>query len=227
MNLTTRITDYLNTQGLRQDAAEVRAAAQILGTIAEHTDADLPRDVLWCAQARPDFARVHRERFDLGVYLPETPHNHQLLSGLYAAADTLFAQYPCRHLSLFRLQHRQLLRLLSCGSIGEGLLPADEADWQVHLAVRCAISAWFAHADNCAKWAAAGDLIGVRHQQPLQQWALPICQEDGALLGVLYGESALEQVFDDTMQAWWVGFSIVLANLLNKLECFPDNAICP
>ncbi|MDO5687402.1 MAG: hypothetical protein Q4G42_08505 [Neisseria sp.] len=220
------IEDYLSTQGLRVPVAQVREAVQVLGLVLQHAEVQLADEALWRAPARQDGFQA-AQVFDLHGEIPDDVARRQLLRRVYAAAETAFAQHTCSHLSVFLLQPERLLRLVSCGRIAEGELPCGADDWDKHLAVRCAQSAWLNVVEDSAEWLRSGDLTGERHLPPMRQWALPICRENGAVLGVLYGEGELTLPVSDELLGWWVGFAIALVNVMDKFNDCTDDALCP
>ena len=94
--------------------------------------------------------------------------------------------------------------------------PNKEAAHTAHLAARSAQTGWLNQIDDVAQWLQNGDLDGSRHR-PGSQLAVPVCAENGRVLGVVYLEHGNTAAFDEAAQSIWVGLALALAEPLAAL----------
>ena len=85
-----------------------------------------------------------------------------------------------------------------------------------HLPRKEAQTGWLNQIDDVAQWLQNGDLAGSRHR-PGSQLAVPVCAENGRVLGVVYLEHGHTAAFNEAAQSIWVGLALALADPLAAL----------
>ncbi|MFH6974237.1 GAF domain-containing protein [Neisseria sp. 23W00296] len=202
----TLVRDYLQTQGLRLSADEVRMAHLAAQAVVGMGQAEIDRSVLWGGVVPSD-------------YLPQDETTENLLKQVFMALDSAWDRSGARSAAVYlRLREAGvLLGLAQCGEVAEGLLPLDEETGWRHLASRSAQSGWLNLADDVARWLEFDELRGAAHAGSGSQMALPVTLENGTVLGVVYVEAAKKNAFDAAAQTVWVGLALALAEPLRQL----------
>ena len=71
--------------------------------------------------------------------------------------------------------------------------------------------------EDTARRLEAGELSGEHHGRNGSQMSLPVCLENGHVLGVIQVEAAQKNGFDETAQALWVALALALSAPLAAL----------
>ncbi|EKY06046.1 hypothetical protein HMPREF9120_01612, partial [Neisseria sp. oral taxon 020 str. F0370] len=123
----TLVRDYLQTQGLRLSADEVRMAHLAAQAVVGMGQAEIDRSVLWGGVVPSD-------------YLPQDETTENLLKQVFMALDSAWDRSGARSAAVYlRLREAGvLLGLARRGEAAEGLLPLDEETGWRHLASRSA-----------------------------------------------------------------------------------------
>ena len=201
------IRDYLQTQGLRLNADEVRVAQLAAEAVMDKGVAVVEREVLYPS--------------GLGDCVPENEANTALLKQLFMAVDALFSRAPLQTAVLYALpaEGGALVRVVQFGEPVETRLQVDEAAAWSSLAVRAAHSGWLNQADDVAHWLACGELQGEHNCRSGSQTAIPVTAASGQVFGVLHLEHGA--ALDDAQLAEWIGLALALLPKLQAL--FPKD----
>ena len=110
-----------------------------------------------------------------------------------------------------------MLRLSQQGQPIEALLKLDEEAEAAYLPSRTANRGWLNLVEDTARWLESGEISGEHHARNGSQMSLPVCLENGRVLGVIQVEAAQKNGFDETAQALWVALALALAAPLTAL----------
>ena len=110
-----------------------------------------------------------------------------------------------------------LLRLAQQGAALTQVLLLDEAYAWTDLPSRTAQTGWLNLVQDVPHWLALDELRGEQNLRSQSQMSLPICLENGAVLGVLQLEHAGKNGFDEAAQIVWVGLALALTAPLQAL----------
>ena len=135
------------------------------------------------------------------------------------ALDSTWEQSAAQSAAVYVLLPEQagLLRLSQQGRPVEALLKLDEEAEAAYLPSRTANRGWLNLVEDTARWLEAGEISGEHHARNGSQMSLPVCLENGRVLGVIQVEAAQKNGFDETAQALWVALALALAAPLAAL----------
>lgn len=211
------ISDYLRTQGLKLPVEAVQVALLTAQTVMAGGQASIEPQLLW----------YRRSGGGLAEHLPQRPEHTEWLRRVFMALDSFHEAAPADLAALYWLAAPdKLVRLCSRGEEAEDVVAAEQdlaAEAVGHLAARSAQTGWLNQIDDVAAWLRNGDLAGARHREG-SQLAVPVCQSNGRVLGVLYLESRRPSAFDDAALSHWSGLALALAEPLSELS---EPAISP
>ena len=97
------------------------------------------------------------------------------------------------------------------------VLALDEAHAWTDLPSRTAQTGWLNLVQDVPHWLSLDELQGGQNLRSQSQMSLPICRENGAVLGVLQLEHAGKNGFDEAAQIVWLGLALALAAPLQAL----------
>lgn len=198
------IKDYLQTQGLRLAVDEVKAALLALQLVIRMGEAAIEREVLWRGETP----------FAISEFVEQTPENERVLKQVFMALDSVFSRTAVQSAAVYALMpsenQRYLVRLAQQGRELEGGWLVNDETAKQSLAVRSAQTGWLNLAQDIARWQELGEILGEQHARCAGQLALPICRENGAVLGVIYVEWADKNAISDVMQIQWVALALAL-----------------
>ena len=205
---TALIQDYLRTQGLKLPLEAVQIAMLTAGSVMAAGKAEIEPEILWYRGADST----------LEQHLPRNEAHHARLRQIFMALYSTYTASPCRSAAVYLLHTPgSLLHLVAQGEPLEKLLAVEqdlEAAHTAHLATRSAQTGWLNQIDDVAQW--LQNLAGSRHR-PGSQLAVPVCAENGRVLGVVYLEHDHTAAFDEAAQSIWVGLALALAEPLAAL----------
>ena len=143
----------------------------------------------------------------------------QILKQVFMALDSTWEQSAAQSAAVYVLLPEQvgLLRLSQQGQPVEALLKLDEEAEAAYLPSRTANRGWLNLVEDTARWLEAGEISGEHHARNGSQMSLPVCLENGRVLGVIQVEAAQKNGFDETAQALWVALALALAAPLAAL----------
>ena len=199
------VRDYLQTQGLKlaaDDVAVVRLAAE---TVMNMGQAEIDRSVLW----------GNGNEACAADYFTCDETTEQILKQIFMALDSTWEQSAAVYVLL--PEQAGLLRLPQQGQPIEALLKLDEEAEAAYLPSRTANRGWLNLVEDTACWLEAGEISGKHHARNGSQMSLPVCLENGRVLGVIQVEAAQKNGFDETAQALWVALALALAAPLAAL----------
>lgn len=179
-------------------------AAQL---VAENGQGAIEKSVLW--------QKMPRE------FLAQTDDNERYLKQIFMALDSVFERYPVQSAAVYALAQRNLpilFQLVQQGLPLEEALPLDDEHIARYLAARSAHTAWLNVCDDVEKWLEWGDLNGEYNRRAGAQMSLPICQESGQVLGILYIELAQGEKIQAELFSAWLGLALALSPILNKMN---------
>lgn len=215
-----QIRDYLQTQGLKLPFEAVQIAQLAAQTVIQFGQGEIEPQVLW----------YERETTHLTNHLPQNSDTAAALKSIWMALDATQERSPAQKAAIYWLDpdSQQLIQVSAQGEPLETLIAPEhnnEATSVFHLAARSAHTGWLNHVSNTTEWLEEGHLSGSRHQAG-SQLAIPICQESGRVLGIIYLENPESADFDDTAQIHWVGLALALVAPFNALlEQHPSSQI--
>lgn len=204
---THLIQDYLQTQGLRLSIEEVRVAQIAAQTVMNVGHAEIDNDILWCT----------RSDTPLLSHLDINQHKNAL-KGIFLALDACYERQKniqsLHQAVVYLFKNNQLIRMASQGEGVVSRIELGENAPHKHLAARTAQSAWLHIVSNTSMWQNEIDM-----PPNMSQMSLPICNETGGVLGVLYVESTkIEAFIDPEAQSAWVGLAFALIEPLHNLS---------
>ncbi|MCF7521475.1 hypothetical protein L4G92_05355 [Neisseria sp. ZJ106] len=207
------IEDFLQTQGLRLQKDDVAVAYAAAKAVVDMGEAAIERPLLWHCS----------DELVLADFFAETAENTLLLKKIFMALDSVFSRSQgVAAAAVYALMpsENRLVRLTAQGVALEAALAVDEFGSQTYLVVRTAQSAWMNIAADTAAWAAAGELFCSRNQHGAQI-SVPVCAENGTVLGVIQVEfeHPLPES-DDTPATEWVALALALIEPLKQLLNF-------
>ena len=143
----------------------------------------------------------------------------QILKQVFMALDSTWEQSAAQSAAVYVLLPEQagLLRLSQQGQPVEALLKLDEEAEAAYLPSRTANRGWLNLVEDTARWLEAGEISGEHHARNGSQMSLPVCLENGRVLGVIQVEAEQKNGFDETAQALWVALALALAAPLAAL----------
>ncbi|HFC8517640.1 hypothetical protein [Neisseria weaveri] len=207
------IEDYLQTQGLRLPADNVRMSLLAAQAVMNMGTASIDRNILW----------YENDDVVLSEYLEQTDENEALLRQIFMALDSVCSRVGMpKSAVVYALMpsensDRQLIRLSQQNDVLEQRLLLGEQNGNCFLPVRTAQTGWLNLVDDVAYWLELGELVGGHHTRSRSQMALPICHERGAVLGVVYVEEDETGAFTEEKQTEWAGLALALAEPLCAL----------
>ncbi|MGF6147100.1 Uncharacterised protein [Kingella potus] len=198
------VRDYLQTQGLKLSADDVRVAYLAAEAVVNMGQAEIDRSVLWNGEA--------------AALLPRNGDTEAVLRQVFMALDSVYSRSDVRSAAVYALLPQQVLLCLSAqGRPVAEVLSLDAETERRHLACRSAGSGWLNLAGDVPRWLENGDLAGAEHADSGSQAALPVCSPSGRVLGVVYVESAEKNAFGEDVLAQWVALALALAAPLRVL----------
>lgn len=199
------VRDYLQTQGLKLAAGDVAVARLAAETVMNMGQAEIDRSVLWGNGTEACAAD----------YFTCDETTEQILKQVFMALDSTWEQSAAVYVLL--PEQVGLLRLSQQGQPVEALLKLDEEAEAAYLPSRTANRGWLNLVEDTARWLEAGEISGEHHARNGSQMSLPVCLENGRVLGVIQVEAAQKNGFDETAQALWVALALALAAPLAAL----------
>ncbi|MDO4879300.1 MAG: GAF domain-containing protein [Neisseria sp.] len=210
------VRDYLQTQGLRLNEDDVRTACLAAQAVMQAGQAEIERGILWYEQPEGK----------LTDYFTYSDENHTALKQIFMALDSAWSHAsPALSAVVYAAapEGRRLIRLAQQGRILEQSLPLTDEAAGLYLASRAAQSGWLSLAQDIPRWLAAGDLLGGHNRRSGSQMSLPICRDDGRVLGVLHLEAEHPNAFNEDSQAVWVALALAAAWPLQVLSGIPGD----
>ena len=208
------VQDYLQTQGLQLPQDEVLVALRLAQTVIGVGAASVERGILWYAN----------DEAVLAGHIEADAGNEALLKQIFMALDSAFERAPCQRAVVYGLMPSEnendtpyLLRLTQQGAALAQVLVLDEASAWTDLPGRTAQTGWLNLVQDVAHWLSLDELRGAQNLRSQSQMSLPICRENGVVLGVLHLEHAEKNGFDEAAQIIWVGLVLALAAPLQAL----------
>ena len=199
------VRDYLQTQGLKLAAGDVAVARLAAETVMNMGQAEIDRSVLW----------GNGNEACAADYFTCDETTEQILKQIFMALDSTWEQSAAVYVLL--PEQAGLLRLSQQGQPVEALLKLDEEAEAAYLPSRTANRGWLNLVEDTARWLEAGEISGEHHARNGSQMSLPVCLENGRVLGVIQVEAAQKNGFDETAQALWVALALALAAPLAAL----------
>ena len=199
------VRDYLQTQGLKLAAGDVAVARLAAETVMNMGQAEIDRSVLW----------GNGNEACAADYFTCDETTEQILKQIFMALDSTWEQSAAVYVLL--PEQAGLLRLSQQGQPVEALLKLDEEAEAAYLPSRTANRGWLNLVEDTARWLEAGEISGEHHGRNGSQMSLPVCLENGRVLGVIQVEAAQKNGFDETAQALWVALALALAAPLTAL----------
>ena len=199
------VRDYLQTQGLKLAAGDVAVARLAAETVMNMGQAEIDRSVLW----------GNGNEACAADYFTCDEMTEQILKQIFMALDSTWEQSAAVYVLL--PEQAGLLRLSQQGRPVEALLKLDEEAEAAYLPSRTANRGWLNLVEDTARWLEAGEISGKHHARNGSQMSLPVCLENGRVLGVIQVEAAQKNGFDETAQALWVALALALAAPLAAL----------
>ena len=199
------VRDYLQTQGLKLAAGDVAVARLAAETVMNMGQAEIDRSVLW----------GNGNEACAADYFTCDETTEQILKQVFMALDSTWEQSAAVYVLL--PEQAGLLRLSQQGQPVEALLKLDEEAEAAYLPSRTANRGWLNLVEDTARWLEAGEISGEHHGRNGSQMSLPVCLENGRVLGVIQVEAAQKNGFDETAQALWVALALALAAPLAAL----------
>ena len=199
------VRDYLQTQGLKLAAGDVAVARLAAETVMNMGQAEIDRSVLW----------GNGNEACAADYFTCDETTEQILKQVFMALDSTWEQSAAVYVLL--PEQVGLLRLSQQGQPVEALLKLDEEAEAAYLPSRTANRGWLNLVEDTARWLEAGEISGEHHARNGSQMLLPVCLENGRVLGVIQVEAAQKNGFDETAQALWVALALALAAPLAAL----------
>ena len=203
------VRDYLQTQGLKLAAGDVAVARLAAETVMNMGQAEIDRSVLW----------GNGNEACAADYFTCDETTEQILKQVFMALDSTWEQSAAQSAAVYVLLPDQagLLRLSQQGRPVEALLKLDEEAEAAYLPSRTANRGWLNLVEDTARWLEAGEISGEHHARNGSQMSLPVCLENGRVLGVIQVEAAQKNGVDETAQALWVALALALAAPLAAL----------
>ncbi|MBF0803455.1 MULTISPECIES: hypothetical protein [Neisseria] len=206
------IRDYLQTQGLRLSEDEVRVGVLAAQTVMHNGRGEIDREVLWYAAGDAV----------LSEHIAPTAGHEALLKQIFMALDsaysrTVAAQSAVVYALLPSGQSPFLLRLAQQGLALAQQMPVNEEYARFHLPVRSAQTGWLNLAEDVSHWLASGALEGSRNSRSQSQMSLPVCSQNGSVLGVVHVEYESKGALTEAVQADWVALALALAEPMAAL----------
>ncbi len=204
------VEDYLQTQGLRLSAEAVQVARLTAQMVMDMGKASIEREVLWYAA----------DGVVLSEHLSPNEEREALLKQIFMALDSVFSRHPAQSAVVYALMPEPepyLVRLAQQGERLEQHLPVSEESAWHYLPSRSAQTGWLNIGNDVPHWLALEELKGGHHVRSGSQMSLPVCTEQGAVLGVVYVEQPHKHAFDDEAQTEWVALALALARPLQAL----------
>ncbi|MDO5640754.1 MAG: GAF domain-containing protein [Neisseria sp.] len=207
------IQDYLQTQGLRLSKDEVRVAWMTAQTVMNMGAASVDRHILWYVG----------DEAVLAEHFEDNGSNEALLKQIFMALDSVCSRSKeVQSAVVYALMPSEsgepyLLRLVQQGVVIEQKIVVNEESGRQYLPSRTATTGWLNIANDVPKWLDLEEIKGAHHVRSQSQMALPICTENGRVLGVIQVEHAEREAFDDAAQTDWVALAIALAEPLRAL----------
>ena len=193
------VRDYLQTQGLKLAAGDVAVARLAAETVMNMGQAEIDRSVLW----------GNGNEACAADYFTCDETTEQILKQVFMALDSIWEQSAAVYVLL--PEQAGLLRLSQQGQPVEALLKLDEEAEAAYLPSRTANRGWLNLVEDTVRWLEAGEISGEHHARNGSQMSLPVCLENGRVLGVIQVEAAQKNGFDETAQALWVALALALA----------------
>lgn len=213
------IQDYLQTQGLRLPKDDVHVACMMVQTVMNMGSASIERSVLWYAN----------EEAVLAEHIEENAANEALLKQIFMALDSVSSRSRGQQSAVvYALMPSEsgepyLLRIAQQGAVIEQKIVVNEENSWQYLPSRTAATGWLNIADDVAKWLDWEEIKGLHHGRSQSQMALPICTENGKVLGVIQVEHAGKDAFGDEVQTDWVALAVALAEPMQALLRWEEN----
>lgn len=211
----TPIQDYLHTQGLKLPKEDVYTAYLAAASVIQSGQAEIERGILWYEQPENK----------LTDYFADNEKNHTVLKQIFMALDSSWTRTaaPICSATVYAAlpEQKKLVRLAQQGWPLEQALPLTEEAAGLYLASRTAQSGWLNLAEDIRHWLEQGDLAGGRNLRDGSQMSLPICLDNGRILGVIHLESRQKNAFGEASQAVWVALALALAEPLRILLEIP------
>lgn len=207
-----RIRDYLQTQGLKLAADDVRAAYLAAQAVMSAGQAAIERDVLWYANDEAELAR----------HVAENAENERALRQVFMTLDSAFERARAQSAVVYAVGKGNdgeafLLRLAQQGRVLEQKIPLNGETGRDYLAARTAQTGWLNLADDVLRWLEYEETGGAHNRRSRSQMSLPVCSGTGRVLGVVHVEAAEEAAFDGAAQTEWVALAVALAEPLRVL----------
>ena len=201
-----RIKNYLLEQGISNICVDdILPKAQMLSIVFHQADIN---KVL-----------LQKNFINQTVIKSKNNEDTQILARLYALCDTVFSTINNRFLSLFSMKNEKITLLLQCGLTSQFTeMAITEETAKQHLAARAALSAWLQCVDSSSDWVKSQELLSDFYPHNVQVFAIPICSETGAVLGVLYGENNIDQPMDNEQFSWYIALTITLMESMQNIQ---------
>jgi hypothetical protein len=221
-----QVRDYLQTQGLKISAEEVRMAMLAVQSVLELAQAEIDMSVLWYEECGFSLAR----KFGLNTVVLHqlqptdlfTVNNNSAytLRQMYLALDSIASRYHNDTFALYLYESDdevgQLYRLLAQGCKLPARIECGQQQVQQYLFARTATTGWLNQVNNVQQWLADGSLIG--EQVGASQLAVPVTSEQGQILGVLYTTHQHDNAITEAELIDWIAMAIVITPLLRNLH---------
>ncbi|ROV57279.1 hypothetical protein [Neisseria chenwenguii] len=206
------IKDYLQTQGLKLPADNVRAAYLAAQAVMNLGSASIERGILW-----PEHGG-----WRLADHVAADAANEALLRQIFMALDSAYSRTAnvrsaALYAQMLSENGAKLVQLTRQGEMLEPLLDVNDDNSRVYLACRTAQSGWLNLADDVPYWLDLGEIEGSRNEGGKSQLSAPVCTESGAVLGVLHVEFNDKKQTDEVAQTEWVALALALSEPLKTL----------
>jgi hypothetical protein len=221
-----QVRDYLQTQGLKVPTEEVQMAMLAVQSVLELAQAEIDMSILWYEENGFSLA----QKFGLNSEALRQVHPTDLFTAnnnstytlrqLYLALDSIASRHHNDTFALYLYEANdeagQLYRLLARGSNLPVKLECEQQQVQQYLFVRTASTGWLNQVNNVQQWLADGSLIG--EQVNASQLAVPVTNEQGQVLGVLYTAHQHNNAITEAELIDWTALAIVITPLLQNLQ---------
>ena len=212
------IKDYLQTQGLKLSLDDVAVAMLAAQTVLAIGQGEVDGGILWYAE----------DEVVLREWLPEAAQQGHALRQVFLALDATLQRSPAASAAVYWLGDAQilplvqlpsLLRLAAQGQPMPAVISVSGDSALRFLPSRVAQTGWLVSIDDVADWLVDGSLIGP--QPGISQLALPISDEEGQILGVVFVADERSRFCDPEAMIPWVGLALALSPFMR--EWLPNN----
>ncbi len=226
------VCEYLNTQGLTLPAEEVEMAVLAAQTVLHMAQAEIDHSVLFHQDDQTNLTQklgineqpsAVRDKVDC---LTATDDSLSMMRQLFLAIDSWYSRHRNLSVGLYLMEKHEtdhyLLRLVNRGEILPTYIHCDEQQMQLNLFVRTAFTGWLYLIEDINEWLQDGSLTGT--QTGLSQLSLPVNDDEGRVIGVIFVSHETIEAFNTTQLIDWIGMAIAIEPLMVNLHAVVNAA---